>query len=44
MSGRKRHVAVDKLGLILVLVVHAANVQDKTGGRGWCCGSWPPAG
>jgi putative transposase len=33
VNGRKRHVAVDKLGLILALVVHAANVQDKTGAR-----------
>jgi transposase len=33
VSGRKRHVLVDTLGLILVVVVHAANIQDRAGGR-----------
>jgi putative transposase len=33
VSGRKRHVAVDTLGLILALVVHPANVQDQDGVR-----------
>src|SRR5829696_7626261 len=31
VSGRKRHVLVDTLGLILVLVVHTADVQDRDG-------------
>ena len=31
MSGRKRHIVVDTLGLIMVLVVHAANIQDREG-------------
>ena len=29
MNGRKRHVLVDTLGLLLVLVVHAADIQDR---------------
>ncbi len=38
MPGRrsraaKRHVATDTLGLLLVLLVTAASVQDTTGGR-----------
>jgi putative transposase len=33
MMGRKRHIVVDTLGLILVVVVHAANVQDRDGAR-----------
>lgn len=32
-EGRKRHVIVDTLALIAVLVVHPANVQDRDGGR-----------
>lgn len=32
VSGRKRHIAVDTLGLLLVVVVHAANIQDYDGG------------
>ena len=28
MKGRKRHVAVDSLGLLLGVIVHAANIQD----------------
>ena len=31
MNGRKRHIIVDTLGLILAIVVHAANVQDRDG-------------
>jgi putative transposase len=30
--GRKRHIVVDVLGLLLVVVVHSASVQDGTGG------------
>jgi putative transposase len=33
MNGRKRHILVDTLGLLLVLVVHAANIQDYEGAR-----------
>ena len=31
INGRKRHVLVDTLGLLLVLVVHPADVQDRDG-------------
>lgn len=31
ITGRKRHIAVDMLGLILVVVVHAASWQDYDG-------------
>lgn len=32
IAGRKRHVAVDTLGLLLVVVVHSAAIQDYDGG------------
>ena len=31
VDGRKRHILVDTLGLLLVLVVHPANIQDRDG-------------
>ena len=31
--GRKRHILVDTLGLLLSVVVHPANVQDRDGAR-----------
>jgi len=31
ITGRKRHIAVDTLGLLLAVVVHAANWQDQDG-------------
>ena len=31
LSGRKRHILVDTLGLMLGLVVHPGNVQDRDG-------------
>ncbi len=31
VKGRKRHILVDTLGLLLVAVVHAANIQDRDG-------------
>ena len=31
MTGRKRHLAVDTLGLVLAVVVHPASVQDRHG-------------
>jgi len=33
VRGRKRHIAVDTLGLILAVVVHRADVQDQDGAR-----------
>ena len=33
VRGRKRHILVDTLGLLLVVVVHAANTQDRLGAR-----------
>ena len=33
MSGRKRHLAVDTLGLVHAVVVHAASVQDRDGAK-----------
>ncbi len=33
INGRKRHVVVDTLGLLLVVLVTAASVQDRDGGR-----------
>ena len=33
MNGRKRHLVVDTLGLILTVVVHAADVQDRDGAK-----------
>ena len=39
-EGRKRHIAVDVLGLILCIVVTAASVQDRDGARPLL---WKPA-
>jgi putative transposase len=43
IKGRKRHILVDTLGLLLMVVVHAANIQDRDGAklvceqaRRWC--------
>ena len=33
MTGRKRHIVVDTMGLLLAVVVHAANVQDRDGAK-----------
>ncbi len=33
MNGRKRHILVDTLGLLLVVVVHAANIQESDGAK-----------
>jgi putative transposase len=33
VSGRKRHLVVDTLGLLLSVVVHAADVQDREGAK-----------
>lgn len=31
--GRKRHIVVDTMGLLLAVVVHPANIQDRDGAR-----------
>jgi transposase len=33
IKGIKRHILVDTLGLLLVVVVHAANIQDRDGAK-----------
>jgi putative transposase len=33
VNGRKRHILVDTIGLILGVVVHAANIQDRDGAK-----------
>ena len=33
VKGRKRHLVVDTLGLLLAVVVHTANLQDRDGAR-----------
>lgn len=33
MTGRKRHIVVDTMGLLLAVTVHAANVQDRDGAK-----------
>ncbi len=33
VNGRKRHLIVDTLGLILAVVVHSAGIQDRDGAR-----------
>jgi putative transposase len=33
VKGRKRHLLVDTLGLVLVAVVHAADIPDREGAR-----------
>lgn len=33
VKGRKRHLVTDTLGLVLLVVVHGANVQDRAGAR-----------
>jgi len=32
-SGRKRHLLVDTIGLVLMVVVHAADIQDRDGAK-----------
>src|SRR3954466_14717815 len=32
IKGRKRHIITDTLGLMLFVLVHAANIQDRDGG------------
>ena len=33
MTGRKRHILVDVLGLVLMIVVHAASTQEQDGAK-----------
>ena len=33
MKGRKRHLLVDVLGLVLLVVVHAASIQEQDGAK-----------
>ena len=33
VNGRKRHILVDTMGLILIAVVHAASIQDRDGAK-----------
>jgi transposase len=33
INGRKRHIVVDTIGLVLVVMVTAASVQDRNGGE-----------
>jgi len=33
VNGRKRHIVVDILGLILAVVVHKGNIQDRDGAK-----------
>jgi putative transposase len=33
VKGRKRHLLVDTLGLLLTVVVHAADIQDRDGAK-----------
>ena len=33
MTGRKRHLVVDTLGLVLAVVVHGADIQDRDGAK-----------
>lgn len=33
IKGRKRHIVVDTLGLILAVAVHSADMQDRDGAK-----------
>lgn len=33
VNGRKRHIMVDVMGLLLLVLVHSADVQDRDGGK-----------
>jgi putative transposase len=43
VKGRKRHVLVDVMGLVLAVCVHAADVQDREGARLLVSGTAPAA-
>jgi putative transposase len=42
VTGRKRHIFVDTLGLVLLVLVTAGNVQDRDGAR-IMSDCWKPA-
>ncbi len=42
VTGRKRHILVDTLGLLLSVVVHPADVQDRDGARDGLAHGAPP--
>lgn len=47
VRGRKRHILVDTLGLLLVCVVHSASIQDRAGAKlvlGWLDQQYPSIG
>ena len=33
IKGKKRHIVVDTLGLVLIVVIHAANIHDSVGAK-----------
>jgi putative transposase len=33
VKGRKRHILVDTIGLLLIVVVHTADIQDRDGAK-----------
>jgi putative transposase len=33
VNGRKRHIMVDMMGLLLMVVVHIASIQDRDGAK-----------
>jgi len=33
VNGRKRHIVVDTIGLLMAVVVHAADIQDRDGAK-----------
>jgi putative transposase len=33
VNGRKRHILVDTTGLLLMVIVHTANIQDRDGAK-----------
>jgi putative transposase len=33
VNGRKRHILVDTMGLLLAVIVHAADIQDRDGAK-----------
>ena len=33
VSGRRRHIIVDTMGLLLAVAVHPANIQDRDGAK-----------
>jgi len=45
INGRKRHIAVDTLGLLLVIMVSPASIQDRRGGKAllWLLGQRFPS-